>query len=75
MIMGAFITCCKDCPDRFPGCHGSCEKYITQKAEHDKRAAEYRKAHSVSSVDYQKFDGIMRAARRNGSRNKYRRGR
>lgn len=25
------ITCCKDCMDRYPGCHGKCEDYLEQK--------------------------------------------
>ena len=24
---------CKDCPNRHPGCHGSCEKYQTWRKE------------------------------------------
>jgi hypothetical protein len=27
------ITVCKDCPDRSLGCHGTCEKYIQEKAK------------------------------------------
>ena len=41
------ITCCYQCPDRFPGCHGSCEKYIQQKAEFDKAKAEVRKKKDI----------------------------
>ena len=26
---------CKDCADRHPGCHGHCERYLKEKAEHD----------------------------------------
>ena len=26
-------TVCLDCPDRFPGCHGTCKKYLEAKAE------------------------------------------
>ena len=25
------ITCCKDCKERYIGCHSKCEKYITEK--------------------------------------------
>lgn len=24
---------CKDCPKRYPGCHGKCEKYQKEKAD------------------------------------------
>ena len=29
------IECCKDCPDRHPGCHGHCERYKKERAEYD----------------------------------------
>lgn len=28
---------CKDCAERYPGCHDHCEKYQEDKALHDKR--------------------------------------
>lgn len=28
------IYSCKNCSDRYPCCHDTCEKYITEKAEH-----------------------------------------
>lgn len=36
-IMGA-ITCCIECvpPERHPGCHSECERYLKEKEEHDK---------------------------------------
>ena len=73
MSMAAIITCCKDCQERHPGCHATCEKYIKQKAEHDERTAEYRKEHSVNSVDYQKFDGIYKAMNRYRVRSRHKR--
>lgn len=33
------IYSCKDCGDRFPGCHAHCPEYKTEKAEHDKEKA------------------------------------
>lgn len=27
---------CKDCPDRFVGCHSGCERYASFKAQNDK---------------------------------------
>lgn len=26
---------CRDCEDRYPGCHGTCEKYLEAKKEYD----------------------------------------
>ena len=33
---------CKNCPDRYIGCHSKCEKYLTAKSNHEKRKAEIR---------------------------------
>lgn len=43
------INCCKDCvaPKRYPGCHGSCEQYIKEKAEYDHRKAEEDKRRKI----------------------------
>lgn len=30
------IKCCKDCPDRHVGCHGTCERYKAERAEMDR---------------------------------------
>ena len=42
------ITCCKNCvpPQRHPGCHGTCEQYLKEKAEYEKQK-EYAKAHKT----------------------------
>ena len=34
---------CKDCPDRTPGCHGKCEKYLDYRARLDAMKEEERK--------------------------------
>lgn len=34
MIRPSFT--CKDCPDRYPGCHGKCEKYQKEKSEYER---------------------------------------
>lgn len=31
---------CKGCERRFPGCHGSCDKYQAEKAAHEARKKE-----------------------------------
>lgn len=33
------VYSCKDCGNRFTGCHGSCKTYQAEKAEHDKLKA------------------------------------
>ena len=40
------ISCCRYCvaPERHPGCHDHCSKYIAEKAKHDADMAEqYRR--------------------------------
>lgn len=49
------ITCCKDCPNRHPGCHGSCNKYQEQKAEYDETMSEVKEKRGVS----QGLNGFM----------------
>lgn len=44
------IYCCKGCEKRFPGCHATCEGYLAQKAEHDKRKAEVDKERRINQA-------------------------
>lgn len=32
---GNQITCCKDCKDRYVGCHSNCEEYKKQKEKYE----------------------------------------
>lgn len=41
------ISCCKDCPDREPHCHGNCERYLKERAELDAMKESVRKQHIV----------------------------
>lgn len=69
------IDCCYNCPDRFPGCHGSCEKYIQQKRELEEAKAEARKRYdAISGVEKQRYDGLYKATRLRNYRNKFRKG-
>lgn len=66
------IDCCYQCPDRFPACHGSCEKYLTQKAELVETQAEYRKKHDIdNAVKAQRYDSVYRVNRARNYKNKY----
>ena len=42
------IRCCKDCQDRFIGCHGTCEKYIAQNKAHQE---ELKRIYESKGVD------------------------
>ena len=69
------ITYCKDCPDRYPGCHGSCEKYIEQRAAYDAEKAEAMKKIEVSrGLAEMRCDFMYKVSRRNNYRSKYRKG-
>ena len=69
------ITCCKDCSNRFPGCHGSCKKYKTARAEYDAKKAEHRKKFDVAcGITQQQSDSIYKVTRNRNYRSKYRRG-
>lgn len=41
------ISCCKDCPDRAPRCHGRCERYLKERAELDAKNEYIRKQNIV----------------------------
>lgn len=70
------ITCCKDCSNRVPGCHGTCEKYIQQKAEYEDQKAEARKKLDViSGLNEARYDTIHKTTRWATYRGKYRKGR
>ena len=34
---------CKDCEERYLGCHSKCNRYIKWKQKHDQRCKEYNK--------------------------------
>ena len=44
------INCCNGCvpPKRNPYCHISCPEYLADKAENERRKAEYYKAEKIS---------------------------
>jgi len=69
------ITCCKDCADRVPGCHGTCEKYLKQKAEHDAEKAEAKKKLDViSGLNESRYNTIHKTTKWTTYRSKYRKG-
>lgn len=69
------ITCCKDCTERHPGCHGTCEKYIQQKADLDAAKAEARKKYEISQgLNAYRYDGISKICRNRIYRGKWRKG-
>lgn len=57
------IKCCKDCvpPQRFPGCHAKCSKYLEEKAkwEEEKKLIKANKTIALTNYD---FDEIAYAS-------------
>lgn len=43
---------CRECPDKFPGCHGSCSKYLELKEEFNKNKAEMLKNKKAEAEFY-----------------------
>lgn len=55
--------CTKDCKDRHPGCHGSCEKYQSAKQRYlDQQSEIARKRHHQAELYGAKKEAIKRCA-------------
>lgn len=46
---------CKDCPDRYPGCHAKCEKYKAWKKEWDEIKEKERIYNDMQRIFRRKF--------------------
>ena len=58
------VRACKGCvpPDRYPGCHGQCQKYLEEKAEYDRlKEIDYQKRHANGLLVDQRLQAINRA--------------
>ena len=56
---------CKDCEDRYPGCHGSCEKYLQAKKDYDEFKNVVYKNRSEDQLMYrQRAKAISKAIRK-----------
>jgi hypothetical protein len=67
------ITCCNGCTERQadPNCHGFCEKYLSQKAELEKKNAEVRKKQEINwGIMDQKYDMYAKIDRAKHTRRK-----
>lgn len=64
-----FIKCCRDCvaPKRYPGCHGNCQEYLDEKAEHERRKEEIDRKKKISNDIYnRRADRVAKALRSHG---------
>ena len=56
---------CKDCGNRYPGCHDKCEKYQKEKAEHEARkAVEYQQRKLHHDIESQRSSNINKMGKR-----------
>ena len=51
------IVSCRNCLDRYPGCHQYCKTYKKERAEYDRQKAEANKS---KNVDYYSAERIER---------------
>lgn len=59
------ITVCKDCTDRHPACHDSCERYLAEKKEAEKKKTIYVFRKKIEQeLDARQKDGINNMKRR-----------
>ena len=59
------IYSCKDCQQRYPGCHGKCETYKREKAAHEEeRAALNREREIQHGLYMQRSTAVIRATKR-----------
>ena len=54
MVINKSLFPCKNCGDRYVGCHSSCEKYTEAKATYDKHAAWVREMNQ-NEEDFKDF--------------------
>ena len=66
------IFSCKDCGNRYPGCHGHCETYIKEKAEHEERRMAQAKQTAIENGLYnQRYSAVRKAVSRSLWKNRY----
>lgn len=60
-------TDCLGCLDRFPGCHGSCEKYADYRRRLEAEKAEERKRYPLYASDtVERFEGGKKQRKKPG---------
>ena len=58
--MSMTIYSCKDCGDRFPGCHSNCERYLADKAKHDEMKAKIEFEKKIDAGLYKQREAAIR---------------
>lgn len=60
--MSEFIAC-KNCKDRKPGCHSTCNKYIQAKMDHDERERARKDRKSIDDDHARYLQDMMQKER------------
>lgn len=65
---------CKDCPNRYPGCSGKCEKYKRERAEYDRLKAKENIDRSLRTYEVERrLSSYDRYIKKKRSRSGYKR--
>lgn len=74
--LGKHTTPCMGCEDRYPACHGECERYKAWRAEYDAQKAEGMKVYELNyGLTAQRIRSQRRSTNRKLYRSKYRKAR
>ena len=57
---------CKDCTERYPGCHDYCERYLSEKEEWNKKKALRKKADEFYTYKIEQIRKDEKRRRKNG---------
>lgn len=63
VVLMATFKSCYHCKERYLGCHDKCNKYLKEKAEHEKHK-EYAKTHQAVMLTNYDFDKITHVSPR-----------
>jgi hypothetical protein len=58
------IKCCKDCEDRYFGCHSECDRYLKEKKKSAKNQRDWQISRIMYEYGYDKTTKLKRKNRR-----------
>jgi len=64
-MMRGISGCCRDCTERYLGCHDHCKKYLSAREEWREYSDKLRQARKINEYDLHKMEVIRR---KNGKR-------
>lgn len=57
------IKCCKNCEERYPGCHSDCKRYKKEREQNIKQKRWYKEAQIASTLHDNAFDKFLASAK------------